>query len=62
MTASVELAHDARRPGEAQAGPRSDVADLGTVAEVASRAEQERRILEGERKRLRLESRDAAQP
>jgi hypothetical protein len=39
-----------------------DIADLDSVKQVASQAEQERRILEQERKRLRLESGDGAGP
>jgi hypothetical protein len=37
-----------------------DITDLDKVKEVASNAEQERRILEQERKRLRVEAADGA--
>lgn len=53
----VEFDEYARRSDLAASTPDAiDIADLNTVKEVASQAEQERRILERERKRLRLES------
>jgi superfamily II DNA or RNA helicase len=53
----AEFDEYARRSDLAASTPDAiDIADLDTVKEVASQAEQERRILEQERKRLRLES------
>jgi hypothetical protein len=55
----AEFDEYARRSDLAASTPDAiDIADLNTVKEVASQAEQERRILEQERKRLRLESQD----
>ena len=55
----AEFDEYARRSDLAASTPDAiDIADLDTVKEVASQAEQERRILERERKRLRLESQD----
>lgn len=59
----AEFDEYARRSDLAASTPDAiDIADLDTVKEVASQAEQERRILEQERKRLRLESRGDASP
>jgi superfamily II DNA or RNA helicase len=59
----AEFDEYARRSDLAASTPDAvDVSDLNTAREVASQAEQERRIVELERKRLRLERQNAPAP